>query len=149
MTLLNLSSSQQQKFYTLKPVYGTTAAINIVANLSDKGKNGYSAFLDKMDAVTKATYEVEAYYDAVYDEFQLNQQVTPGDIILKIAETRRKLELEPYRDKIKLRSESDFFLLFVYKEVRSPRTDESGVTKNELVGYIPLARVKPNPEDID
>ena len=149
MTFNNLTPSQQQKFFTLSPVYGSDAAINIVANLSEKGKNGYSSFLDKMDVVTKAKHEDEEYFDAVYDEFQLNQIVSPGEIILKIAETRRRLEIEPYRDKLKLRSEKDFFLLFVYKEVRTLKTDETGITKNELTGYIPVAKVKPDPEDID
>lgn len=141
LSVKDLTAIQQQRYYSLAPIYGDSA-IDIVINLTTRGKNSYSDFLDKMHTVIKAKHDANDYYSALYESITLGDTISPGEVIQKVSDVRRELELEPYREKLKIQCEADFFLLFVFEEVHQEETID-GKTKKVLVGYKPLAKVRP------
>jgi hypothetical protein len=139
----DLTSSQKAKYYSLLTLY-KEVAIEIALRLTDRGKNSYSAFIDKMEALTKADQEMEEYYNSLYEMFELKRLVLPGEIVQKVADVRRKLELPAYKSKLKIRCEADFFSLFVFDEIyEDDAIDSEGNTAKVLKGYVPQIKVKP------
>ena len=140
----DLNSKQLQWFYSLVSRYGSQAK-DIVVSLTDRGKNSYPAFVDKMNKVTKAGHEDENYHNALYEAFELNQMVDPFQIIQKVTDVRNDLELEPYKSKLNIRCEADFLNLFVCREEYEEGQDVNGETlkTDVLKGYVPIVRVKP------
>lgn len=136
-----LSSMQQQRYDYLYPIYGSKSE-SIVRKLSGRGRNSWSAFLDKMDHVMRAKSNDKEYYDALYEQFPLNELVQPSSIIGNVGEVRRNLDLSPYRDKLKIRSEHDFFLVFIVEDVYVEE-EINGQKVQELKGYKPIIRVMP------
>jgi hypothetical protein len=148
MTYVNdLTTTQQQRYYSLISTYGDRQAIEIVQGLTNRGKNSYTTFIDKMEAVVKAKHDEQDYYTALYEAFELNKQVTLGDVIRIVGKVRRNLELDPYKTKLKIRSEADFFGLFVFEEVYKIETDSDSNETKTLIGYNPIARVRPEVSD--
>jgi len=138
----DLTQAQLQRYYALTSTYGDDQAIEIVKGLTNRGKNSYATFVDKMEAVMKAKHDEQDYFTALYDAFKLNEFVPLGQVIRIVGDVRRTLELDPYKAKLKIRSEGDFFLLFVFKEVYADNNEAEG-SERTLTGYIPLARVRP------
>ena len=140
----DLTTKQQQWFYSLVSRYGEQAK-EIVLTLTDRGKSSYSAFIDKMNKVTRAGHEDEIYYNALYDAFELNQMVNSFEIIQKVVDTRNDLELDLYRSKLGIKCEADFLNLFVCREEYEEGLGIDGepIKTDVLKGYVPIVRVKP------
>lgn len=96
-----------------------------------------------MDEVAKAKHDELDYYNSLYEVIELNKFISLGDVIRIVVDRRRSLELEPYRTKLKMRCEADFFRLFVFKEVYDD-TMTSERNEKTLIGYMPIARVRPD-----
>jgi len=138
-----LTPLQEQKYYALLPTYGHEQAKAIAANLTNKGKHSYAPFIDKYGIVSRAKNDDLIYFDEIYNTFEIGKAVTPGEIITGISDARLNLELDPHTTKLKSRCETDFFLLFVVKEIIAETLDINGKTKKVVTAYIPMAKVKP------
>jgi len=136
-----LTSVQQQRYDSIYSVYGEISTF-IVKALAGRGRNSWQTFLDKMDQVRRAKSVEREYFNALYETFELNLVYPPNEVVGYVAEVRRELELPPYIDKIKIRCEHDFFLVFVVEEAFE-EIMVNGVIKKVLVGYRPIVRVKP------
>jgi hypothetical protein len=143
----DLTTTQQQRYYSLIDTYGDRQAIDIVKGLTNRGKSSYAVFVDKSEAVIKAKHDEQDYFTALYEAFELNKPVTPGDVIRIVGIVRRTLELDAYKTKLKIRSEADFFQLFVFEELYVTNTDTNGNEFRTLTGYNPIARVRPEVSD--
>jgi len=146
-TLSGLSSTQQQRYYSLISTYGDKQARQIVVGLTNRGKNSYAAFIDKMEEVQKAKHDEQDYYTSLYEAFELNTFVSLGDVIRGVGDVRRTLELESYKTKLKIRSEADFFRIFIFEEVYESDGKVEG-NERTLIGYVPIAKVRPE-EDVE
>jgi hypothetical protein len=136
-----LTTVQKQRYDYLFPIYGELS-YDIARSITGKGKNSWQSFLDKMDIVTRAKSRDKEYYDALYEQFSLGELYTSSDIVGHVGEVRRDLELSPYIDKLKVRSEYDFFLVFMTEDIHDEVTD-NGKIKKVLKGHKPLIKVKP------
>lgn len=138
-----LTQAKQHQYSALVGIYGKQQALAIVDGLTDRGRNSFNTFISKMNLFLKdLDKEKEDYYNALYEVFELNTPTTTNEIIEKIGATRRKLELDFYRSKLKVKCEADFFALFAVKEeVREVNID--GVVIETTV-YIPFAKAKPD-----
>ncbi|MDB5117006.1 MAG: hypothetical protein JWQ79_2498 [Mucilaginibacter sp.] len=135
----NLTPLQQQRFDLIFPVYGKSAE-SIVQNVYGKGSKSWSSFLEKMDAMQEAKPHLKGYYNSLYDAFDLNQVYAPGQVIGIVNEVRRQMGLNPYTEKIKIQSEYDFNAIFLVEDVYN---DPGEGEKRQLLGYKPVAKVKP------
>jgi len=143
----DLTTTQQQRYYSLIDTYSDQQAIAIVKGLTNRGKNSYATFVDKSEVMAKAKHDDQDYFTALYDAFELNKPVTLGDVIRMVGIVRRELELDPYKSKLKIRSEADFFQIFVFEETHDEFTDADGNINKTLTGYCPIARVRPEDSD--
>lgn len=111
-------------------------------SVNGKGKNSWPTFLEKMEQVLKAKATIREYYENLYDSFTIGETYASAEIIAKVAEVRRDLELLPYRERIKALSEQDFIKIFIVEEIYE--VSESGtVVKKVFKGYKPCIRIKP------
>lgn len=136
-----LTPLQQQRYDYLFPFYGKHAA-TIVTNLYGKGKNSWAVFLEKMDTLMEAKPHVKAYYNALYDAFDLNRVYTTGQLIANVNDARRQMSLVPYTERIKSQSEHDFNLIFLVEDVNTD-SPVDGVMKKTFFGFKPIAKVTP------
>ena len=143
LEISELTPTELERYYSLLTSYGHEQAYEIVKGLTSRGKNSYSAFIEKSDKVTHAKHDDADYHTELYDAFPLGEEVSPGQVTQKVADVRRKLELDPYKKKLRLSSEGDFMLLFVFKEHIIEVPEENGKIKRSVIGYTPLARVRP------
>jgi len=133
-----LTDAQLSKFYSLVDTYGPET-LKLVNSLTNRGKNSYSALLDKQQLLGTLKHEEEAYNDELRKQFPLGEPVLPGDVIRRVVATRKATEMEPIRAKLKTRCEADFFMLFIVEEVFEPSLEDE--SKKELKHYIPVVTV--------
>ncbi|RVU01278.1 hypothetical protein EOD41_04740 [Mucilaginibacter limnophilus] len=137
-----LSVPQQHKYFTLKAIYGDEA-IKIVQVLDDRGRNSYTAFIDKMNMwLGDLSEDDRALYNELYSVFVLGVKYTTNEIIEKVTQARVKLGLDFYRSKVRQRCESVFFNMFAVED-KTESTVVDGNSVMQHVGYVPLAMTKP------
>ncbi len=137
-----LSSTQKQRYDVIFPIYGEGASL-IVRSLSGKSRKSWSVFLQKMHDVMKAKSSELAYYDGLYEAFELGIEYSPSEVIGIVGEVRRDLDLDPYIEKIKVQCENDFHKLFVCEDVHDDIAAEDGKIKKKVKGWKPVYKVRP------
>ncbi|WP_172338416.1 hypothetical protein [Mucilaginibacter sp. SG564] len=140
-----LTALQKQRVDYLKPMIGDHA-INIVPLLDRTGPNSWAVVHDKVSKIDKATYDEQSYQAALQEAFIINEVCQPSDVITNVSQVRSDLKLPPYLTNLKKNCETDFFNLFIVKEVYI--TEEvDGKSRRRFAGYKPVICLKPEVEE--
>lgn len=138
-----LSYLQKQKYDYLYSFYEDEEKVTqLVMMLDGRGKNAFNSIHAKVEALVSATRDEQRYHDALYDNFDLNETYSSGEIINIVANVRRDLKMEPFSSRLKANCENDFFSLFIIKDISSI-VDVEGKSKKVFVGYKPVFKLKP------
>ncbi|WP_276345625.1 hypothetical protein [Daejeonella sp. JGW-45] len=135
-----LTATQIERVYALSHIFREDASI-LVPLLKPRGENSYPKVYDKAIVVSKAKGVMGDYYTALVEEFERYDILSVETIVSIVSEVRAGLDLPPYVKRIKSSSLTDFFKLFLYKEVYEEREDGS---VGDLIGYEKVFCLKAN-----
>jgi len=141
LTTADLTNTQKEKYASLQSIY-KDQTLKCVSSLSQRGDNSFNALHEKLRRIKDSNYEQREYNDCLYSVFPIGETVTPNEMISRVAEARRDMELLPYDKRIKQQCERDFTQLFLYTEVFE-MFELEGTEKRVFKGYRPLFKIKP------
>jgi hypothetical protein len=138
----NLTPLQKERYASLQSIYNDRT-INCITSLGKRGENSFNALHEKLHRIRDANYELKEYNDTLYSHFEIGKTYGETQLISRVAESRRDLNLPPYDKRIKQQCERDFSLLFLFTEVYETY-EVDGVEKRAFKGYRPLFKIKPD-----
>lgn len=80
------------------------------------------------------------YEDALYEEFEINEDCTFDEVIQKVSSVSADLDLPHYSKSIKTNSFADFLNLFIVKKIYD---DEATIARKKELGYKLVFKLKP------
>lgn len=137
----DLGSIQKHKYDYLLPLFGDQTIV-LVPLIEGRGRNSWAKVNEKINVLEQAKFAEQSYHDALYDNFNIGDLYTSGEIMGTVGDVRRDCGLKPYASRLKINCENDFFGLFIVHEVTEDEVVD-GKTKKKLIGYKPVFKLKP------
>jgi hypothetical protein len=137
-----LSNLQRQRADYLKAMIGDHA-IALVPQLDSRGRNSWPVVYEKVMRIHQANYDEQRYQTALSENFDVDTIYAPSEIISIVGQIRQDLGLHPYLVNLNTNCESDFFNIFIVKDVYEMEITAENKKKGKLLGYKPVFCIKP------
>lgn len=143
--LREFSAGQKSKFNYLLSIFDEDeeTAVKIIKNIDGRGQNSWPSINEKIRGIENANPVVKMYQNAINQAFELDQDYSPEDIIQKIGEIRRKLDLPAHTGRLQRHCLADFFSIFMVNDSVTQEAFESRSRKrSDVFAHRAIVRLK-------
>lgn len=137
----SFSATQNERYNSIIPIIGKTAAADVIINLKGRGRSSWKTTLSNVLAVNNPKTAIEKnYYTALDQEIDMDEVYTPDIMTQVVCEARYVTGMAAIESKIDQSCQQELFKLFLWEDVYESSVDDD--TKGIFVGYKPICRLK-------